>query len=539
MKYNINNIKVIAASLAATLLLGSCNNFLDMENPSSVTTEYYQTYNGQEDLLTSIYSQWRVIYNTGEVQYYGTDLYMAVGETQDEKMFDGYDITFNSTAGIVGDYWTNLYKIVQECNTLIDVCSPEVTGSSYDSFVAQATFMRAAAYYYLVETFGDVPLYMEVQDGIITSATQEDEEVIYEEIIADLSSVLDVLPSRQSVAGYISNTAVEFLVGKLYLTRAYKSYAHSDDFAIAAGYFEKVLSNSDHALLSSYADIFDQSNQNNDEVIWAIQYGEDKNFVGVGNAQHTLFGLNFVGLQATLFSQVQADYSSTAAKYWIIPQVHTLFEDPASDMRYDVTFDREFDINNSAHASYGEPALYFPRWNQSDDNGAVLVYEFQDSDNKYQWMPNASKLGDLAGDGYMPIIQKFKDTVIDWGAAGSREDVVMRVGDAYLLCAEAYFGAGESDKALARIMTIRNRAGAGAINQTFDLDYILDERAREMLGEHDRWFDLKRTRKLISRAKEYNYFVQIYDNLNANHMLRPIPQDEINKVSGLVQNVGY
>ena len=72
-----------------------------------------------------------------------------------------------------------------------------------------------------------------------------------------------------------------------------------------------------------------------------------------------------------------------------------------------------------------------------------------------------------------------------------------------------------------------------------DLDVILDERGRELLGEHDRWFDLKRTGKLIERAYRYNPFVSYYDNLNENHLVRPIPQDERNKVDGLTQNEGY
>jgi hypothetical protein len=72
-----------------------------------------------------------------------------------------------------------------------------------------------------------------------------------------------------------------------------------------------------------------------------------------------------------------------------------------------------------------------------------------------------------------------------------------------------------------------------------NLNFILDERARELLGEHDRWFDLKRTGTLIERAKAYNIFVQKYNNLKLMHLVRPIPQDERNKVQGLDQNPNY
>jgi len=75
----------------------------------------------------------------------------------------------------------------------------------------------------------------------------------------------------------------------------------------------------------------------------------------------------------------------------------------------------------------------------------------------------------------------------------------------------------------------------GSVN----LDIILDERGRELMGEYDRWFDLKRTGKLISRVLAWNPQAIAAANLNADHLVRPIPQDEINKLKGLGQNPGY
>lgn len=144
------------------------------------------------------------------------------------------------------------------------------------------------------------------------------------------------------------------------------------------------------------------------------------------------------------------------------------------------------------------------------------------------------------------IIQKFRDTKIEWNAAGSREDVVMRLSDTYLLAAEAYLGAGDSSRALERINALRQRAAVDDNAYEYymkltslDIDTILDERARELLGDHDRWLDLKRSGTLIRRAYANNPFVRHYNNLNENHLVRPIPQDEINKVGGLTQNEGY
>ena len=112
MKRVKEQIKYLA--LLAICLLSGCSDFLDSYNPSAVTDDFYNTKEGQKKLLTDINARYRNVFNTGELQYYGTDIYMAISEEPAERMFNGYDKTFNSTAPIVGDYWKVLYKIVQE-----------------------------------------------------------------------------------------------------------------------------------------------------------------------------------------------------------------------------------------------------------------------------------------------------------------------------------------------------------------------------------------------------------------------------------------
>lgn len=525
----------------------SCNGFLDLDNPSAITTEYYDTRDGQIRLLTDMYSRLRTHYNTGELQYYGTDMYMAVSESQNERMFNGYDRTFNSTAGVVGGYWKNLYKMVQEANILLNRISPEVTGSDYESFLAQGTILRAFAYFYLVETFGDVPLYTEESDELITETTRTEEEVIYQFIIDELNGVLDILPAKASVTGRLSNTALMQLLGKVYLTRAYKYYGNRSDFTAAAALFDRIIEEKNYYLLDSFADVFAEDNQANAEVIFAIQYGTDKMYLGGGNPQHTLFAINITALHPDMFVYNQQDYSAAQRGYWIIPDIHQWFTDPVTDTRYDATFQREFYINDPTNERYGELGLYYPRWNDDsgDDRGAELFYPYRDGSD-YGWYPQSTAMPVLSsGSDHMPIVKKFKETKIEWNSAGQREDMVMRVGETYLLSAEAHLGAGNTGMALSRVNDIRRRAAvddAGAIAMeltSVDLDTILDERGREMVGEHDRWFDLKRTDKLIDRVYKYNIWVGFYDNLSSDHLVRPIPQDEINKVDGLEQNPGY
>jgi len=549
MKRNIykNIIKVVIVA-ALVQPISSCSRFLDAESPSIVTDDFYDTKDGQEKLIVDIYTKFRNVFNTTELQYYGTDLYMAITESEVERMFNGYDKTFNSTAPVVGGYWNNLYKIVQQSNILLSRISADSSGEDYNEFEAKGKFFRALAYYYLVETFGDVPLYTTEQTEVINEVVRTTESEIYSTIIADLEDVKGDLGNSNVASGEVNGVAVNFLLGKLYLTRAYKSYKQASDFGNAHATFNTIINNPNFSLLPSYSSVYDENNQNNKEVIWAMQYGADKNYVGGGNPQHQLFGFNITALEPNMFIRNQSDYSAMNRGYWVIPNVHEYFSNPELDTRYDATFKRSYTINNSANVNFGKLGIFFPRWNDesNDDHDAVKFYPFKSGDN-YNWLPQSTALPILNNAiDRMPMINKFKDTRMNWGGAGTREDVIFRLSDVYLLAAEAYLGDSNPVKALEYINIIRRRA---AIDETayndylrlsaINIDVILDERARELLGEHDRWFDLKRTGTLLSRVKANNPFVQKYDNLSNMHLLRPIPQDEINKTNGLTQNNGY
>ena len=79
-----------------------------------------------------------------------------------------------------------------------------------------------------------------------------------------------------------------------------------------------------------------------------------------------------------------------------------------------------------------------------------------------------------------------------------------------------------------------------ATPSTISIDMILDESARELMGEFNRWFDLKRTEKLIERTEKYNFWTKANGNLSEMHLLRPIPQHEIDRSQpSISQNPGY
>ena len=149
----------------------------------------------------------------------------------------------------------------------------------------------------------------------------------------------------------------------------------------------------------------------------------------------------------------------------------------------------------------------------------------------------------------MPI-SKFEDptraTVNE--DRGTRDAFIIRVAEMYLIVAEAGAKAGKAD-ALAYMNILRaQRAKAGkeeamkvAQSDIEDIDFILDERARELVGEQLRWFDLKRFGKeqFVKRIKKCNPDAA---NVDEHHWVRPFPQtflDAIENKTEFTQNTGY
>lgn len=149
-----------------------------------------------------------------------------------------------------------------------------------------------------------------------------------------------------------------------------------------------------------------------------------------------------------------------------------------------------------------------------------------------------------------PAIKKFEDQNETTTPDVSTRDIpVLRLSEMYLIIAECLLQTGDEGGALNKLNELRAaRAISGkdnSIKGTVDMNTILDERALELVGEQQRWFDLKRTGTLLERVKAYN--AQAATNIKPYHLLRPIPQAQIDAITnfsttegeGFWQNPGY
>ena len=162
------------------------------------------------------------------------------------------------------------------------------------------------------------------------------------------------------------------------------------------------------------------------------------------------------------------------------------------------------------------------------------------SDDRY----NSYKIGGWCS---FPGIKKFLDDVFDSNYPthdiSSRDAMVLRLAEMYLIKAECQIETEGGAQAMATINELRKvRAIEGKDNTlsgVADIETILDERAIELCGEQQRWFDLKRTRKLIDRVTRYN--AQANKNIKDFHYLRPIPEAQIEGVTNLssTEGVGF
>lgn len=161
-----------------------------------------------------------------------------------------------------------------------------------------------------------------------------------------------------------------------------------------------------------------------------------------------------------------------------------------------------------------------------------------------------------ANDGYInyvhyPSLKKYQDNLRANLTAqeGGKVQCIIRLAEMYLVVAEADVALGNQAEAAQMINVLHQRAASPAHKGDYNvtasqmtLDYIMDERERELAGEFTRWYDITRpgVAYFLSRVQKYNPHGAA--NVLAKHILRPIPQSQIDGVvvgPKYPQNPGY
>jgi hypothetical protein len=268
----------------------------------------------------------------------------------------------------------------------------------------------------------------------------------------------------------------------------------------------------------------------NTEALWVLQYGEreTKDIVRTGTFKAAWWPVyeKIPGLKLSMDNWQRGKWRLKMSDYWF-----GLFEE-FDDRNSEFAVRKKWYYNDSTFIKKmkegGTPLIQYV-------NGVPLFVNtgdeviFDKDDPLYSWIfPTPMKFNDLMG----PDVTE---------SSTDKEVMYLRLGETYLFLAEAQFHLDKLDAAAETLNVLRRRSNASEISAgDVSLDFILDERARELSQESNRWLTLVRTGKLLERVQAHND--QAADNIQPFHMLMPIPQSEIDRnpnSDNFAQNPGY
>jgi hypothetical protein len=393
-------------------------------------------------------------------------------------------------------------------------------------YVAEARFLRALAYYWAVDLFGQFPFTTEA-DGVgkffpeIGTRTE-----IFNYIESELLDIENTLGAPKFSYPQADQAAAWMLLARLYLNA--EVFTGTARWADCKTYCDKVITSGKYSLATNYRQNFSADNDgaHNPEMIFAWE-------------QDGVYVQGYVGTTFIIESSSDATYVRAEDFHGLTSNTNW------NGNRARVNF---MNILVDTLATYGNvpvPATD-PLFSQCDDKRVFLKMK------KSMNIPSASSSGDY-GIGVYKFTAKNADgsQPANYSTAYACTDFpIFRLADAYLMRAEALFrlgGAANIDAAVADINLIRERAygnTSGNITSTdLDLNFILDERCREFYYEAQRRTDLVRFGKFTGGEYLWQWKGNIYAGLStSSHMdLFPIPGDELsaNPNYNGVNNPGY
>lgn len=558
--------KIYINGLIGVLVIAffGCTNKLEEENHSKLTPDFFATQQGVDYGLNAAYAGLRTYYGTEEgmeaFTIGGTDEFYAPNGARVTNA-DNYNSSYTSSNETSKMLWNTGYTMINTCNGIVDF-GTSMTGIS-DAVkkvkLGEARFLRAFYYFKLVQFYGDVTLNKNYLTTPTTSAKRDSKADVYDFIINDLKICITDLPASPKTngvqVGRATAVAAKHLLALVYLTRGWSNVAQTSDFQNA---FDMAKSLIDTAptigvgLQSTFAQVVAPLNENNSEVLFNVQFSTDLTY----GSSHVLNHLFVTGYHALLGDRsviYGRPYSWYRGNNWMY---NTAFADKVNDTRYNATFQKlwianikdigygytpvyqTFTINGVTYKKQiqfhvGDTALYLPGYNLPPEQMMKSKY--------YVYTP------EIYTNTVFPTMTKYLDPNRATANENShRPIIIFRLADTYLIAAEAALKLNKPDIAANYINIVRRRAAASGKNidiQPSDVtvDFILDERTRELCAECMRWLDLVRTGKLVERVQKYEDW-EGRKNIQTKHILRPVPQSQIDAVitgTPYPQNTGW
>jgi starch-binding outer membrane protein, SusD/RagB family len=473
--------------VVTVLILFSCGKkFLD-EPPRRVTIQDLMNnpQDGAQRLIAAVYNKlydWQqhsfswigITSITSDDADKGSD----PGDTgADKHLLDGWNFTSSSLS--FDEVWQSNFEGIGRATYALKFL-PQMNLPDKDRYIGEAHFLRAYFYFNLVRTFGGVPKIdkvLETQAEIDSASKKKTSAEIYAFIESDLNAAISKLPAviPASENGRVTKYAAQALMSKVALYQQKWSVAKSMADAVIAG---------PYSLLQDYAMIWREAGEFSSESIWEVN--------AIGTTPNK--GINGYFL-------VQAPRGAGALGWG--------FNTPTQDL---VNAYEAGDERLAATVIFSGQTLW---------DGFVV-----------------SALAPNPRYNYKSYVSKTMETFNGDDVETNKNLRVLRLGEIYLIKAEAENELGNIGPAQGALNLVRNRASLGnttAATQTDLRNAIWRERRVEMAFEHDRTFDLRRTGRAAAVLQAHGKPYQ-----SPKHDLFPIPLNQIQLSGGrLEQNFGY
>lgn len=556
-------------------LMTSCNEqeFLKEDPVGFYSVENsYNTADHFVRAVTDLYGRYRfIIYgdsnNDARSFCFWTATDVAFAARKQTSQFGDYNVSLTPTSTMVGFHWNSWYKLISNANTIISrLPAANLTEEERAEFKAEAHFFRGLAYRYLVYLYGGVPLVLEEVSAPKSDFVRASKEATLLQIVDDLEFAAENLPS----IGQVQDGKVSNLVAKHYLAEIYMSLDRHDE---AIDVLSDVIDDSNVRLMQDrfgkkanedpvdefltlgpgdvYWDLFRVGNQNrssgNLEALWVAQMEIDQ--IGgllttavrsynvmehwAGHAGWDAVTRDPDGKQG-MTGKLKSTYNEGSGygvglmqntDYYLQTVWQSDWDNDIRNAPHNIV--RDIYYNNPSSAYYGMSALTHrsPTWDE-------ITWRY------YDWPSKISTPREHPDQVYT---NKVLNELSNTGTGNTYRDMYyLRLPETYLLRAEAFFRKGDLVNAARDINAVRERAHANPVEPSVvTLNYILDERARELVYEEPRRLTLHRMGNLVERVRAYNPLNA--DEIQDYHGLWPIPYSAIEANTGSVieQNPGY
>ncbi|MCF1716694.1 RagB/SusD family nutrient uptake outer membrane protein [Flavihumibacter sp. RY-1] len=394
---------------------------------------------------------------------------------------DRGNVLFNTTGNTPenGTAWRSFFIVVGQSNLAIENInryagagvSPEVKKMA----IAEARYMRALAYRFLVMNWGAVPI---IENNLAllsdTSITRNTVSSVWRFITNEMRAVVEDLPLTSMRPGRLNKWAAEAMLARFYLTRAGVSAEgngqRNQQFLDSAKYYaERVITQSPYRLLSNYADLFKYPYDNNSESIFSLQWAYSPGAWGSQNSTPA-----YLAYSADI-ANGDGWGGDKGATWWMISLYDGITATPSGGLQGRT-------LDQRLKATFMLPGFHYPEITQSIPGGKQeLVFPFTGSDNNFLSIKKyvCGKAEDMDG----KAAQQYYEY----------DTYMMRLAEVYLIYAEAELGnqASTSDaKAMAYFNAVHTRSGLPEYEEELTIDVIQKERFIEFAMEGMAWYDL-------------------------------------------------